>query len=73
MKSKEELLVGWLATEGQPLLDKEDYRGFPWVKGTFNAKLAEGNKVLFCDPECAAKAGAMQREYTKALGLPVTK
>jgi iron(III) transport system substrate-binding protein len=68
-----QLLVGWLAAEGQPLLDKEDYRGFPWVKGTFNAKLAEGKEVLFCGPECAAKAGEMSREYTRALGLPMTK
>jgi iron(III) transport system substrate-binding protein len=69
-----QLLVGWLASEeGQRLLDKEEYKGFPWVKGTFNAKLAEGNKVLFCDPECATKAGEMSMEYVRALGLPVTK
>lgn len=69
-----QLLVGWLASEeGQRLLDKLEYKGFPWVKGTFNAKLAEGNKVLFCDPECATKAGEMSAEYLRALGLPVTK
>jgi iron(III) transport system substrate-binding protein len=69
-----QLLAGWLtSTEGQRLLDKEDYKGFPWVKGTFNAKLAAGNKVLFCDPECATKAGEMSAEYLRALGLPVTQ
>ena len=68
-----QLLVGWLATEGQPYLDKEELRGFPWVKGTFNAKLAEGHKVLLCDPECTLKADEMSREYVRALGLPVTK
>ncbi|MBI2987954.1 MAG: extracellular solute-binding protein [Deltaproteobacteria bacterium] len=69
-----QLLVGWFASEeGQRLLDKVEYKGFPWVKGTFNAKLAAGNKVLFCDPECAAKAGEMSAEYIRALGLPVTK
>ena len=69
-----QLLGGWLAgEEGQRLLDKEDYRGFPWVEGTHNAQLARGKKVLLCDPECAAKAGEMSAEYVRALGLPVTK
>jgi iron(III) transport system substrate-binding protein len=69
-----QLLAGWLASEeAQRLLDKEDYRGFPWVAGTHNAELAKGKKVLFCDPECAAKAGEMSTEYVRALGLPVTK
>jgi len=69
-----QLLAGWLTSnEGQRLLDKEDYKGFPWVPGTFNAKLAAGNKVLFCDPECATKAGEMSAEYLRALGLPVTQ
>lgn len=69
-----QLLAGWLTSiEGQRLLDKEDYKGFPWVPGTFNAKLAAGNKVLFCDPECATKAGEMSGEYLRALGLPVTQ
>ncbi|MGH7844214.1 MAG: ABC transporter substrate-binding protein [Candidatus Binatia bacterium] len=69
-----QLLGGWLASEeGQRLLDKEDYRGFPWVEGTHNAGLAKGKKVLLCDPECAAKAGEMSAEYVRALGLPVTK
>lgn len=69
-----QLLIGWLVTEeGQSLLDKEDYRGFPWVRGTFNAKLAEGKKVLFCDPKCADAAGKMAEEYTELLGLPVVK
>jgi ABC-type Fe3+ transport system substrate-binding protein len=69
-----QLLAGWLTTvEGQRLMDKEDYKGFPWVQGTFNAKLAAGNKVLFCDPECATKAGDMSAEYLRALGLPVTR
>ena len=69
-----QLVGGWLAgDEGQRLLDKEDYRGFPWVAGTHNARLAKGNKVLLCDPECATKAGEMSAEYVRALGLPVTK
>lgn len=69
-----QLLAGWFAsTEGQRLVDKEDYKGFPWVEGTFNAKLASGKKVLFCDPECATKAGDMSGEYLRALGLPVTQ
>ena len=69
-----QLLVGWLTTEeGQELLDKEDYRGFPWVKGTKNAELAKGKEVLFCDPKCADAAGQMAEEYTELLGLPVVK
>jgi ABC-type Fe3+ transport system substrate-binding protein len=69
-----QLLAGWFASEeGQRLVDKEDYKGFPWVEGTFNAKLAAGQKVLFCDPECATKAGEMSAEYVRALGLPVTQ
>jgi ABC-type Fe3+ transport system substrate-binding protein len=66
-----QLLSGWLASEeGQRLLDKEDFRGFPWVAGTHNAQLAKGKKVLLCDPQCAAKAGEMSAEYVRALGLP---
>jgi ABC-type Fe3+ transport system substrate-binding protein len=69
-----QLLSGWLAgEEGQRLLDKEDYRGFPWIAGTHNAQLAKGKKVLLCDPECAARAGEMAAEYVRALGLPVSK
>lgn len=69
-----QLLVGWLTTEeGQALLDKEDYRGFPWVKGTVNAELAKGKKVLFCDPKCADAGGKMAEEFTELLGLPVVK
>ncbi len=69
-----QLLVGWLVSmEGQREVDKHSYHGFPWVEGTFNSKLAKGNKVLLCGPECVANAGEMAREYTKALGLPVTK
>ena len=69
-----QLLGGWLANEeGQRFLDKEDFRGFPWVEGTSNAQLARDKKVLFCGPECAAKAGEMSAEYLRALGLPVTK
>lgn len=69
-----QLLVGWLTTEeGQSLLDKEDYRGFPWVKGTTNWELAKGKEVLFCDPKCADAAGEMAEEFTQLLGLPVVK
>ena len=69
-----QLLGGWLAgDEGQRLLDKEDYRGFPWVAGTHNARLAKGKKVLLCDPECATKAGELSAEYVRELGLPVTQ
>ncbi|MBI2987935.1 MAG: extracellular solute-binding protein [Deltaproteobacteria bacterium] len=69
-----QLLAGWFASqEGQHLIDKVDFRGFPWIEGTSNAKLAKGNKVLFCGPECALKGGEMSAEYLKALGLPVTK
>lgn len=69
-----ELLAGWLASpEGQRLIDKVDYRGYPWIEGTYNAQLAKGKKVLFCGPDCAAKGGEMSAEYAKALGLPVTK
>ncbi len=69
-----QLLVGWLASEeGQRLLDQTDYRGFPWISGTTTAKLAEGKKILFCDPECAKAAGDMATEFTKALGLPVVQ
>ncbi|MBI2987945.1 MAG: extracellular solute-binding protein [Deltaproteobacteria bacterium] len=69
-----QLLAGWFASEeGQRLVDKEFYESFPWVKGTFNARLAEGNKLLFCGLECVAKAGEMSAEYLRALGLPVTK
>jgi hypothetical protein len=69
-----QLLAVWFASEeGQHFIDKVDFRGFPWVEGTYNAKLAKGNKVLFCGPECALKGGEMSAEYIKALGLPVTK
>ena len=69
-----QLLVGWLVgKEGQKVIDKLSYHGFPWVEGTYNGKLAKGNKVLLCGAECVAKASEMAREYTKALGLPVTR
>ena len=69
-----QLLAGWFASsEGQTFIDKVDFRGYPWVEGTYNAKLAKGKKVLFCGPDCAAKGGEMSGEYVRALGLPVAK
>jgi iron(III) transport system substrate-binding protein len=69
-----QLLALWFASdEGQRAIDRSDFHGFPWVEGTYNAKLAKGNKVLFCGPDCALKAGEMSAEYLRALGLPVTK
>ncbi len=69
-----QLLIGWLASsEGQYWFDKMDYRGFPWVPETTNAKLAKGQKVLLCDVACSERAAEMAREYTKLLGLPAVK
>jgi len=69
-----QLLVLWFASdEGQRAIDRSDFHGFPWVEGTHNARLAKGNKVLFCGPDCAAKGGEMSAEYLRALGLPVAK
>ncbi len=69
-----QLLIGWLASaEGQYWFDRTDYRGFPWVPETANAKLAKGKKVLLCDVECTDHAGEMAREYTQLLGLPVVR
>jgi hypothetical protein len=69
-----QLLALWFASdEGQRAIDRSDFHGFPWVEGTYNARLAKGNKVLFCGPECALKGGEMSAEYLRALGLPVTK
>lgn len=69
-----QLLALWFASdEGQRAIDRSDFHGFPWVEGTHNARLAKGNKVLFCGPDCAAKGGEMSAEYLRALGLPVAK
>ena len=69
-----QLLALWFASdEGQRAIDRSDFHGFPWTEGTYNARLAKGNKVLFCGPDCALKGGEMSAEYLKALGLPVGK
>jgi iron(III) transport system substrate-binding protein len=65
-----QLLVLWLATKGQPLMEKYAYRGSPSDPGGRKFPLARGKYGAVCDTACIAKTAEYDREHAKILGLP---
>ena len=68
-----ELIGIWLATAGQPVIDKSAYRGFPWIPGSSLYEKAKGKHFAICAADCAAKYEQYDREYADLLGIPYVK
>ena len=60
----------WIATKGQPEVEKHMDRGFPWNPSTSAYALAKGKYAAICDPACADKTDQYLAEHAKILGLP---
>lgn len=67
-----QLFVIWLSTQGQPLLEKHAYRGFPWDPNGRKYPLAKGKYVAICEVQCLLKSGDYDQEHARILGLPGT-
>jgi ABC-type Fe3+ transport system substrate-binding protein len=63
----------WVATKGQPAVEKYMDRGFPWSPNTGAYALAKGKYAAICGPECADKTDKYLEEHAKILGLPGRK
>ena len=68
-----ELMALWLATAGQPVIDKSAYRGFPWVPGSSLYEAAKGKHFAICGADCVAKYEEYDRQYADLLGIPYVK
>lgn len=65
-----QLLVVWLATKGQPALEKYAYRGSPTDPAGRKFPLAQGKYGAVCDAACLAKTVEYDKEHAQILGLP---
>jgi ABC-type Fe3+ transport system substrate-binding protein len=68
-----ELVAIWLATAGQPVIDRAAYRGFPWIPGSSLYEKAKGKPFAICAADCAAKYEEYDRQYADLLGIPYVK
>jgi ABC-type Fe3+ transport system substrate-binding protein len=63
----------WVATKGQPFVEKFTDRGFPWNPNTGAYPLAKGKYAAICGPDCADKTDQYLEEHARLLGLPGKK
>ncbi|HWP56993.1 MAG TPA: ABC transporter substrate-binding protein [Candidatus Acidoferrales bacterium] len=63
----------WMATKGQPAVEKYMDRGFPWNPNTGAYPLAKGKYAAICGPDCADKTDQYLEEHARILGLPGVK
>jgi ABC-type Fe3+ transport system substrate-binding protein len=68
-----ELMALWLATAGQPVIDRSAYRGFPWVPGSSLYEASKGKRFAVCGADCVAKYEEYDRQYADLLGIPYVK
>ncbi len=60
----------WIASKGQPAVEKYMDRGFPWNPNTSAYPLAKGKYAAICGPACADKTDQYLAEHSQILGLP---
>jgi ABC-type Fe3+ transport system substrate-binding protein len=65
-----QLFALWMATKGQPAVEKYLARGFPWNPQTGAYRHAKGKYVAVCDSSCAAKMDQYLAEHAKIIQLP---
>lgn len=68
-----QLVAVWLATKGQPVIDKAAYRGFPWVEGGSLYQQAKGKHYAICSSDCFAEYEKYNKSFADALGIPYVK
>ncbi|MFN4282713.1 MAG: ABC transporter substrate-binding protein [Alphaproteobacteria bacterium] len=68
-----QLVAVWLATKGQPIIDKAAYRGFPWVEGGSLYEQAKGKHFAICSADCFAKYEDYNKQFADLLGIPYVK
>lgn len=68
-----ELFALWLATKGQPYVEKYGYRGFPWDQTSRKYSLVKGKHVAICDVDCLLKKDQYIFEHAEILNLPGTR
>ncbi len=64
-----QLFIVWLATKGQPLVEKFAGRGMPWNPEARKFPLAQGKYIAICDVACLAKSPEYDKEHAKILGI----
>ena len=68
------LWIIWsLSEEGQRLLDEVEGNGSPLIPGTQTARIIEGKKVAWYEPQYRAKAEEILKEILEAVGLPIVR
>ena len=65
-----QLFALWMATKGQPAVEKYLARGFPWNPQTGAYRHAKGKYVAVCESSCAAKMDQYLAEHAKIIQLP---
>jgi len=68
-----QLVTLWLATKGQPIIDKKAYRGFPWVEGSSLYDQAKGKHFAVCSADCFDHYEEFNKKYADILGIPYVK
>lgn len=68
-----QLVTLWLATKGQPVIDKAAYRGFPWVEGGSLFEQAKGKHFAICSADCFDKYEDFNKQFADLLGIPYVK
>jgi len=68
-----QLVAVWLATKGQPVIDKAAYRGFPWVEGSSLYAQAKGKHYAICSADCFDKYEDYNKQFADLLGIPYVK
>jgi hypothetical protein len=70
MPATTQLFALWLASKGQPLVEKHAYRGFPWVLNSGMHSLARGKYAAICDLNCLSNLQQYTSEHAAILKLP---
>jgi ABC-type Fe3+ transport system substrate-binding protein len=66
----DQLVTLWLATKGQPAIDKAAYRGFPWIPGSSLFEQSKGKYFAVCSVDCFNKYEDLNKQYADLLGIP---
>ncbi len=65
-----QLLIVWMASKGQEVIESKGYRGMPWSPKSRKYSMAKGKYVAICDAKCVNKSEIYDRQYADLLGLP---
>ena len=65
-----QLLILWMASKGQEVIEQKGYRGMPWSPKSRKFQMAKGKYIAICDADCVNRSEQYEKEYADILNLP---